>query len=102
MSESFLTKSVSVGRKSGSPRVATLYNTAATIESETLCAGVGWTAGELLVFDRACCAQPKMMIRSRLILNIPRTLPNGSRLSCGALMKDSVLNLRAPAASSAC
>jgi len=29
-------------------------------------------------------------------------LPNGSRLSCGALKKDSFLNLRAPAASSAC
>jgi len=29
-------------------------------------------------------------------------LSNGSRLSCGALMKDSFLNLRAPAASSAC
>src|SRR5712691_11882340 len=28
--------------------------------------------------------------------------PNGSRLSCGALKKDSFLNLRAPAASSAC
>src|SRR6266496_5169425 len=27
---------------------------------------------------------------------------NGSRLSCGALKKDSFLNLRAPAASSAC
>src|SRR5258708_4084207 len=29
-------------------------------------------------------------------------LPNGSRLSCGALTKDSFLNLRAPPASSAC
>jgi len=29
-------------------------------------------------------------------------LPNGSRLSCGALKKDSFHNLRAPAASSAC
>ena len=29
-------------------------------------------------------------------------LPNGSRLSCGALKKDSFPNLRAPAASSAC
>jgi hypothetical protein len=29
-------------------------------------------------------------------------LPNGSRLSCGALEKDSFLNLRAPPASSAC
>src|SRR5436190_2042485 len=29
-------------------------------------------------------------------------LSNGSRLSCGALKKDSFLNLRAPAASSAC
>jgi hypothetical protein len=29
-------------------------------------------------------------------------LPNGSRLSCGALKKDSFLNLRAPPASSAC
>src|SRR6266581_6818547 len=28
--------------------------------------------------------------------------PNGSRLSCGALTKDSFLNLRAPSASSAC
>src|SRR6266550_3602598 len=28
--------------------------------------------------------------------------PNGSRLSCGALKKDSFPNLRAPAASSAC
>jgi len=28
--------------------------------------------------------------------------PNGSRLSCGALKKDSFLNLRAPSASSAC
>src|SRR5712692_3330313 len=28
--------------------------------------------------------------------------PNGSRLSCGALMKDSFPNLRAPPASSAC
>ncbi len=28
--------------------------------------------------------------------------PNGSRLSCGALKKDSFLNLRAPPASSAC
>src|SRR5947199_3234715 len=29
-------------------------------------------------------------------------LPNGSRLSCGRLKKDSFLNLRAPPASSAC
>ena len=29
-------------------------------------------------------------------------LPNGSRLSCGALKKDSFPNLRAPPASSAC
>src|SRR6266404_6440407 len=29
-------------------------------------------------------------------------LPNGSRLSCGALKKDSFPNLRAPSASSAC
>src|SRR6266516_5591997 len=29
-------------------------------------------------------------------------LPNESRLSCGALKKDSFLNLRAPPASSAC
>ncbi len=29
-------------------------------------------------------------------------LPNGSRLSCGALKKNSFLNLRAPPASSAC
>ena len=29
-------------------------------------------------------------------------LPNGSRLSCGALKKDSFHNLRAPSASSAC
>src|SRR5712664_2447536 len=29
-------------------------------------------------------------------------LPNGSRLSCGALKNDSFLNLRAPPASSAC
>src|SRR6266550_4192689 len=28
--------------------------------------------------------------------------PNGSRLSCGALKKDSFLNVRAPSASSAC
>src|SRR2546430_13973272 len=28
--------------------------------------------------------------------------PNGARLSCGALKKDSFLNLRAPSASSAC
>jgi len=28
--------------------------------------------------------------------------PNESRLSCGALKKDSFLNLRAPSASSAC
>ncbi len=28
--------------------------------------------------------------------------PNGWRLSCGALKKDSFLNLRAPSASSAC
>ena len=28
--------------------------------------------------------------------------PNGSRLSCGALKKDSFHNLRAPTASSAC
>jgi len=28
--------------------------------------------------------------------------PNESRLSCGALKKDSLLNLRAPPASSAC
>jgi len=30
------------------------------------------------------------------------TLPNGSRLSCGALKKESFLNLRVPSASSAC
>jgi len=29
-------------------------------------------------------------------------LPNESRLSCGALKKDSLLNVRAPSASSAC
>ena len=33
--------------------------------------------------------------------SMPR-LPNGSRLSCGALKKDSFPNLRAPPASSAC
>ena len=32
----------------------------------------------------------------------PSERPNGSRLSCGALKKDSFLNLRAPPASSAC
>jgi len=31
-----------------------------------------------------------------------RALPNGVRLSCGALKKDSFLNLRAPPASGAC
>jgi len=31
-----------------------------------------------------------------------KALPDGSRLSCGALMKDSFLNLRTPPASSAC
>ena len=35
-------------------------------------------------------------------LTVLGRLPNGSRLSCGALKKDSFLNLRAPAASSAC
>src|SRR6266566_1605880 len=34
--------------------------------------------------------------------DIGSPLPNGSRLSCGALKKDSFLNLRAPSASSAC
>jgi len=29
-------------------------------------------------------------------------LPNGPRVSCGALKKDTFLNLRAPSASSAC
>src|SRR5213596_2326577 len=33
---------------------------------------------------------------------IHRERPNGPRLSCGALKKDSFLNLRAPPASSAC
>jgi len=36
------------------------------------------------------------------VLREPAALPNGSRLSCGALKKDSFRNLRAPAASSAC
>ena len=33
---------------------------------------------------------------------IEARVPNGPRLSCGALQKDSFHNLRAPAASSAC
>ncbi len=37
-----------------------------------------------------------------MILGHTDALPNGSRLSCGALKKDSFLNLRAPSASSAC
>ncbi len=35
-------------------------------------------------------------------LTVVRSRPNGSRLSCGALKKDSFHNLRAPSASSAC
>src|ERR1041384_2076365 len=41
------------------------------------------------------CGQPRL----RCLLPL---LPNESRLSCGALKKDSFLNLRAPPASSAC
>ncbi len=46
-----------------------------------------------------------MAMYPRRILNshpVTCVLPNGSRLSCGALKKDSFLNLRAPSASSAC
>jgi len=42
---------------------------------------------------------------SSILLKPNRTVvrrSNGSRLSCGALVKDSFPNLRAPAASSAC
>ncbi len=35
-------------------------------------------------------------------INHVSVAPNGSRLSCGALKKDSFPNLRAPTASSAC
>ena len=36
------------------------------------------------------------------IHSVGKSQPNESRLSCGALKKDSFLNVRAPAASSAC
>src|SRR5437867_2838393 len=39
------------------------------------------------------------LVHARMVMSVP---PNGSRLSCGALKKDSFLNLRAPSASSAC
>src|SRR5207247_11449126 len=38
----------------------------------------------------------------RKTVSAPDVLPNGSRLSCGALKRDSFRNLRAPPASSAC
>src|SRR5439155_20722160 len=39
------------------------------------------------------------LMRGQVHVRVP---PNGSPLSCGALQKDSFLNLRAPSASSAC
>src|SRR6266545_1938912 len=46
--------------------------------------------------DHACEKWDKPSVHGRV------ALPNGSRLSCGALKKDSFSNLRAPPASSAC
>ncbi len=40
-----------------------------------------------------------VQLRRQFVIAAP---PNGSRLSCGALKKDSFHNLRAPLASSAC
>ena len=45
--------------------------------------------------------EPRRTAPTKILL-VCRAQPNGSRLSCGALKKDSFPNLRAPAASSAC
>ncbi|SRR5216117_3377540 len=47
--------------------------------------------------ERRCSNQGSQGAHSQVVAP-----PNGSRLSCGALTKDSFLNLRAPSASSAC
>ena len=47
--------------------------------------------------SRARCGFGKTLVQSSRVAQ-----PNGSRLSCGALKKDSFLNLRAPPVSSAC
>jgi len=62
--------------------------------------------------EPACCgaasrpgseAQAATTANVRIDVRMSRVvLPNESRLSCGALKKDSFLNLRAPSASSAC
>jgi len=43
-----------------------------------------------------------LSVIKRKTVPVPGVLPNGSRLSCGALKNESFHNLRAPPASSAC
>jgi len=52
----------------------------------------------LLVLCQVNQPSEKVLRRSSVVV----LLSNGSRLSCGALVKDSFPNLRAPPASSAC
>jgi hypothetical protein len=69
----------------------------ACAHAHTTAADVTWSA------DAARRAERRMgPLRSSLCTPLPRR-PNGSRLSCGALKKESPFNiLRAPSASSAC
>jgi len=47
-------------------------------------------------------AKSRAVAMRHAVMDAKWSLPNGSRLSCGALKEDSFLNLRAPPASSAC
>ncbi len=69
--------------------------------SSALCqSGIGTSSG---VAARLSQISSNPIWQSRPTLrNLRAWKPNGSRLSCGALRKDSFHNLRAPSASSAC
>src|SRR2546430_9691204 len=95
------------------------------VATRTLNLIVGWIV-ELVAVEGVCIGLPRRSLGMRLTLHadnekhpaqasneariqgpgmsvVDKHLPpNGPRLSCGALGKDSFLNLRAPSASSAC
>src|SRR3989442_1382381 len=79
---------------------------ASAVSAGTADAAGAWATGP------ACCgaaSRPGSEVQAATTANVRidvrmsrMVLPNGSRLSCGALKKDSFPNLRAPPASSAC
>jgi len=63
---------------------------------------LGIETDELLAIERQATPLTPFSRKESQELSESGPLPNGSRLSCGALKNDSFPNLRAPPASSAC